>query len=218
MTAEEKRERLLKRLLPGLAITVLYFVFISGIMADKMKKAESDYKKLMMSGISKSAVPEVLAQQQQVQQQLTQVQKNVSELQEKLKKMAGFLSNSVNSSNIAMAEVTGILDNHQIKLRKDEKSQLSETQLSPALKEVWQSLKPPKNEDAKKVAVPNKPLDSVISTHHLWLKGSYQNMYQALKAIAEPKLQTLTVSLTMKMPETDDDNSGEMEWELILWM
>ena len=29
MTAEEKRERMLKRLLPALIITVIYFVFVS---------------------------------------------------------------------------------------------------------------------------------------------------------------------------------------------
>lgn len=227
MTAEEKREQLLKRVLPGLAITVLYFVFASGMISEKMKKAETDYKKLMMSGVSKDALPGILSQQQQTQQQLSELQKKVSELQEKLKKMAGFLSNSGNSTNAAMGEVTSILDKHQIKLRKDEKALFPEAQLSPALKEVWQAMRPPESDEKKisdkkppqnRATTPVKPESTSISVHHLWLKGSYIAMYKALTEIAQPKLQVLPVALTMQMPDVDPDNSGELEWELILWM
>lgn len=225
MTAEEKREQLLKRILPGLAITIVYFVFASGMIAEKMKKAETEYKTLMMSGVSKDALPGVLNQQQQTQQKQADLQKKVSELQGKLKKMAGFLANSGASTNATMAEVTTILDNHRIKLRKDEKAQLQEAQLSPALKEVWQAMKPPAADDKKPAekksadtTTTTKTKDPIISVHHLWLKGSYNNMYQALTALAQPKLQVLPVELTMQMPDIDPDNSGEQEWELILWM
>jgi hypothetical protein len=222
MTAEEKRELLLKRALPGLAVIVLYFVFVSSMMAEKMKKAETDYKNLMMSGVSKEALPSISSQQAQTQQQLTEVQKKVTELQTQFKKMAGFLSNSDNSTNATMAKVSRIFDDFQIKQSKDEKAVFSEAQLNPSLKEVWQAIKPTEAEgkktpDNKPVAV-KKPEDSMISVHHLWLKGSYTNMYQALTAIAAPTLQVLPISLTMLMPEVDVDNSGEMEWELILWM
>lgn len=218
MLSEEKRERLLKRILPGLAITILYFVFISNILTEKMKKAETEYKNLMMSGVSKDALPGVVSQQQQTQQQLAELQKKVTELQTKFKKMAGFLSNTGNSTNVAMVEVTGILQQSQVKLRKDAKEQFPEAQLSPALKEVWQGIKPP--EPGKKTP-PQKqanPGNSGIAVHRLSLKASYRGMYQALTALAEPKLQVLPVALTMQMPEVDTDNSGELEWELILWM
>jgi hypothetical protein len=223
MTAEEKREQLLKRILPGLAITIIYFVFVNNMLTEKMKKAETDYKNLILSGISKEALPGALSQQQQTQQQFDEVQKKVTELQENLKKMVGFLSSSGSSSNAAMGEVTSILDKYQVKLRKDEKAQFPEAQLSPALKEVWQAMKP-----ADPAAVPKSPTapapppapaeTTAISVHHLWLKGSYISMYKALTAIAQPKLQVLPISLTMQMPEVDSDNSGELEWELILWM
>ena len=223
MTAEEKREQLLKRALPGLAITVIYFVFVSGMMAEKMKKAETDYKTLVSSGASKDALPSVASEQAQTQQKLTEAQKKVTELQTQFKKMAGFLSNSGNSSNAVMAKLAEILDDNQVKIRKDEKSELLEAQLSLALKEVWQGIKPSETADKKTPATPpattrQNPASSAISVHHLWLKGSYRGMYRALTALAEPKLQVLPVTLTMQMPEVDTDNSGELEWELILWM
>lgn len=224
MTAEEKREQLLKRVLPGLAITILYFVFVSNILTEKMKKAETEYKTLSSSGVSKDALPGVMSQQQQTQQQLSELQKKVDNLQGELKSMAGFLANTGNSTNAAMRDVSKILQQFQVKLRKDEKEQFPEAQLSPALKEVWQAMKPPETTDKNKSGkntgdnASKKATDSAISVHHLWLKGSYPAMYQALTALTEPKLQVLPVALTMQMPEVDSDSSGEMEWELILWM
>ncbi len=51
MTAEQKRERLLKRMLPALAITVIYFVFLSHIMVEQKTKAEESFNQLNMQGI-----------------------------------------------------------------------------------------------------------------------------------------------------------------------
>lgn len=222
MTDEEKREQMLKRVLPGLAITIIYFVFASGIISEKMKKAETDYKNLASAGASKEILPGIMAQQGQVQQQLGGIEKKVAELQEQFKKMAGFLSNSGASTNTTMAKITTILDDAQVRLRKDEKAEFQESQLSPALKEIWQAIKPKESATPPPAATPASPTDKpkvgVISVHHLWLKGGYKNMYQALNAIASPSLQVLPISLTMVMPEVDLENSGELEWELILWM
>lgn len=218
MTDEEKREQMLKRVLPGLAITIIYFVFASGIISEKMKKAETDYKNLATTGGSKEALPGIMAQQGQVQQQLGGIEKKVAQLQEQFKKMAGFLSNSGASTNSTMAKITNILDDAQVRLRKDEKAEFQEAQLSPALKEIWQAIKPTEPVTPPPATPTDKPKVGVISVHHLWLKGGYKNMYQALNAIASPSLQVLPISLTMVMPEVDLDNSGEMEWELILWM
>ncbi|NTW44212.1 MAG: hypothetical protein HGB14_07205 [Anaerolineaceae bacterium] len=194
------------------------------MMAEKMKKAETDYKTIVSSGVSKDAVPNIGSQQAQTQQQLTEIEKKVTEAQAQMKNLAGFLSNSGGSTNAAMAEVAKILDQHQVRRSKDEKADFPEAQLSPALKEVWQSLKPSESADKKPpdaaapVATPENSASAMISVHHLWLKGSYNGMYQALTAIAERKLQALPVALTMRMPEVDNNNSGELEWELILWM
>ena len=38
MTAEEKREQILKRALPALFITIIYFIFISDIMGEQAAK------------------------------------------------------------------------------------------------------------------------------------------------------------------------------------
>jgi hypothetical protein len=225
MTAEEKREQLLKRALPGLAITIIYFVFVSGMVSEKMKKAETDYKNLMSSGVSKDALPSVVNEQSQTQQRLTETQKKVTDLQSQFNKMAGFLSTNSNSTNAVMAKLAKVFEENQVRIRKDEKSELSEAKLSPALKEIWQSIKPvaedKKSTDKKKPAdkvAAKKPTDTVISVRHLWLKGSYPDMYKALMALTEQKLQILPVALTMQMPASDTDNATDMDWELILWM
>lgn len=218
ITAEEKREQLLKRALPGLAITVIYFVFVSGILAEKMKKAETAYKNLIMSGVSKDALPSISSQQAQTQQNLIEVEKKVSELQAEFKKTAGFLSHSGDSTNATMTKISGIFDDFQIKQSKDEKTTFPEAQLSPALQEVWQAIKPAESKDKQPADAAKKPENATISVHHLKLKAGYKNMYRALNAIAEPSLLVLPISLTLSMPEVDIDNSGELEWELILWM
>ena len=215
MTAEEQREQLLKRILPGLAITIIYFVFISGLLSEKMTKAEEQYQNLIKSGVSKEGMSNVLAQQSQTQRQLSTLQAENKKYSDKLKELAGFLSNE-GSSNTTATELAKILADNDIKTQQEERKTIDENQLNTALREMWQLLKPA--EDPKKTTPADKKPQQEIHVQHLVLKGSYQQLYQAMKTIADSDLQALPVSFTMRMPETDDTQSGELEWELILWM
>ena len=98
MTPEEKRERLLKRILPCMAITIIYFIFISGTLSEKMTKAETDYTNLMRKGISAASLPGVMKQQGQAQTQISALEKKHNEFKQQLKDLAGFLSNSTPSN------------------------------------------------------------------------------------------------------------------------
>jgi hypothetical protein len=153
---EEKREQLLKRILPGLVIVVIYFVFVSGIVGEKMKKAETDYKNLSSSGVSKEALPSAINQQQQSQQHLSELEQKVSKNKAELKKLAGFLAHA-ESTNATSTLLSTILAKQQLKVRHDERETLKPEQLSPALKEVWQQLTP-STADEKKTPPPQRNL------------------------------------------------------------
>ena len=207
MTAEEKREQLLKRVLPALAITIIYFVFVNGIFSEKMEKAETKYQGLVRSGASPAAMTNILRQQSQLQQQLLKLRNEVKKHQGDLDKLAGFLANN-SASNASTALLSKILASNAIRVQTEAREPFEEEKLPAALKEVWKGLKP----------VGKKASGAGIYVQHLWLTSRYQNMYQALNTIATGDLKALPVSLTMQTPKTEAEYNGELNWELILWM
>ena len=212
MTAEEKRERLLKRILPCMGITIIYFIFISGTLSEKMTKAEDDYTKLIRRGISTSSIPSVIKQQGQTQIQIDGLEKKHNELKDRLKDLAGFLSNSA-PSNESSTLLSNILASNQIRVKNEQREFFPETALSPALKEVWQWLKPTpiKKETTEKIS-------SNIYVQHLSLSSSYQNMYLAMAAIAKGQLKAVPVSFSMKASTDENATADTLDWELLLWM
>ncbi|MCK5190759.1 MAG: hypothetical protein KAR12_11960 [Methylococcales bacterium] len=212
MTAEEKRERLLKRILPGMAITIIYFIFISGTLSEKMTKAEDNYTRLMRKGISTASVPGVIKQQSQTQIQISALEKQHNEFKQKLKDLAGFLSNTT-PSNETSTLLSSILANNTIRVKNEQRESFSEDALSPALKEVWQWLKPEAVESET-----NEEKVTDIYVQRLLLSGSYQNMYSAMATIAKGGLKAVPVSFSMKAAEDETITTGDLDWELLLWM
>lgn len=213
MTPEQKREQLLKRILPGMAITVIYFVFISGIMAEKMHKAEENYQNMLRKGVSAASLPGVMSQSGQLQQQITDLKRQQNDYREKLKALAGFLSNET-PSNDSTESLSAMLDNNGIRVLEEKRESYPEAELDASLKEVWHWLKPPASAETD----PKATGESSVSVEHLWLRGSYQSMYGAMAAIAASELKAVPVVITMHTPEEDNGTPGELEWELILWM
>ena len=212
MTAEEKRERLLKRILPGMAITIIYFIFISGTLSEKMTKAEDNYTRLMRKGISTASVPGVIKQQSQTQIQISALEKQHNEFKQKLKDLAGFLSNTT-PSNETSTLLSSILANNTIRVKNEQRESFPEDALSPALKEVWQWLKPEAVESET-----NEEKVTDIYVQRLLLSGSYQNMYSAMATIAKGGLKAVPVSFSMKAAEDETITTGDLDWELLLWM
>ncbi|NOR70636.1 MAG: hypothetical protein GQ532_13245 [Methylomarinum sp.] len=211
MTPEEqKRERLLKRVLPAMAITIIYFIFISGMLSEKMTKAEEDYLGLLRKGVSAAAVPGVVKQQTQARSQISALEKQHAEYKQKLKDLAGFLSNTT-PSNESSTLLAMILADNNIRVKNEQRESFAEDNLSPALKEVWQWLKPtpdPKNKDQA----------SDIFVQHLSLSGSYQNMYVAMATIAKGQLKAVPVSFSMNAAAGENSSTEDLDWELLLWM
>ena len=212
MTAEEKRERLLKRILPGMAITIIYFIFISGTLSEKMTKAEENHTGLMRKGISSASVPGVVKQQSQIQLQISDLEKQHKAFKQKLKDLAGFLSNTT-PSNETSTLLSSILANNTIRVKNEQRESFPEDALSPALKEVWQWLKPEAVESET-----NEEKVTDIYVQRLLLSGSYQNMYSAMATIAKGGLKAVPVSFSMKAAEDETITTGDLDWELLLWM
>ncbi len=208
---EEKRDRLLKRILPALGITVIYYVFISGMLADSQTEAETEQKNMLRKGITTTSLPNIIKSKNQTQRQISTLESQRNEYKQQLEKLAGFMSQTKpsNQSSIILAK---ILDSHQILIIKEQSMQISEDDLSPALKEVWLWLKPTPSESN------DKPVSAPINIQFLQLRGSYQNMYKAMQAIADGQLQGIPVSLTMPAPSQQQEQNDELNWELKLWM
>ena len=203
MTAEEKRERALKRALPALFITIIYFVFISNIMGEQAAKVKEEYDQLVRSGISPEALPELYKQQEAVGGTLRGLRAEQGKYAKQVKAMAGFVSND-SDTMLATTQLANILARHDLRVIKELREPFSSKQLPPSLAEVKDLLQ----ESVK--------AGDNIDVQHLWIQGRFQNMYQALLDMNEQNLVAVPVKFTMSILE--DDKPGELAWELVLWM
>jgi hypothetical protein len=118
MTAEEKREQILKRALPALFITIIYFIFISDIMGEQAAKAQEDYNNIMRRGISPAALPGVYKQQEQVRSKLATLRTEQAQYLNDIKSMAGFLSGAGDTTDAA-AQLANILAEHHLRVARE---------------------------------------------------------------------------------------------------
>ncbi|MDT8424695.1 MAG: hypothetical protein RQ733_01820, partial [Methyloprofundus sp.] len=118
MTAEEKREQILKRALPALFITIIYFIFISNIMGDQAAKAQDDYTALMRKGISPASLPGVYKQQEQARQQLTTLKAEQAEYLKTIKGMVGYLAGDADVTE-ATTLLANILAKHNLRVARE---------------------------------------------------------------------------------------------------
>ena len=207
MTAEEKREQQLKRILPALFITVIYYVFITDIVGEPAKKAEESFLALQAEGVSPEGVNAKIRRKSQIEQQIDGLQSKVNVFKKKLNKMAGFLG-SETASNESTAILSEILNQYQLRVIKEENKPYAVADMTPSLQEIEKLLK-----------TDGKTSDS-INTQHILLSGGYISMYQAMNAIANGRLKAIPVALDLLPPVegADEDSESLPQWELVLWM
>jgi hypothetical protein len=207
LSDEKQRERWLKRVLPGLAITIVYFVFVSGTLTDKANKAELDYKALRNKGIAEEGLKASQQQYSTLQSDLADLKKRDDEVQKGLSAKAGFLYGE-NSMNEAVGQIAQLIDNHQLRLIEAHvvgSKKLSELPRSYADLKKWLDLML-KNGDT-------------VHIHRFSFMGRYVNVYEMLKEMALSEITAMPVFLSMKNPETNDaGNVGLKVWTLDLWI
>jgi len=203
MTAEEKRERILKRALPAMFITIIYFVFVSDIMGEQRLKAQEEYDGLMRKGITPAALPGIYERQSKLSKELRALKEVQAKYVKEIKAMAGFLSGESDAMDSATL-LANILSKHHVRVVKEVSETFPENKLPVSLKEVRDLLK----ESLK--------AGKEINVQHLWLRGEFRNMHAALKEINEVKLAAIPVVFTLSVP--DDVEKFGLSWELVLWM
>ncbi len=206
MTPEEKRDQLLKRVLPALGICVIYFVFISGFIKEKVEKAEKEYTELRRKGVSTASLPALKTQLSRAREEKARLQKKVDGYRQQLKGMAGFLSGGPNNQSAAL--LSEILARNGILVLEEKREHFPVAQLPRSVRELRKWLQTSKK----------KAPDS-IDVQHLWLLGRYPDMYQATLEMAKRKFPAIPVKLSMiyadeEVRRADDDQ----KWELVLWM
>ncbi len=203
MTREEKREQILKRALPALFITIIYFIFISHIMGDQAKKVQEEYVSLIRKGISPAAVPGLYRQTEQVRGQLATLQAKQAKYVTQIESMAGFLAGKADTTE-ASKVLANLLAKHHLRVTKE----LSETFL---VKDLPASLA-----EVRTLLQASLQSGENISVQHLWLQGRFQSMYAALAEMNEAQLAVIPVLFTLSIPE--DAQEGDLLWEFVLWM
>lgn len=204
---EKQREQWLKRILPALVVTVIYFVFISKTLVDKADKAESAYRAMVMKGISEAALPGLQQQTSAVQQALATLTQQHDELQASLAAKAGFLYGS-NDMNEAVSKIAILMQRHRLRI-SEEKS------LGPKkLAELPQAFA-----DLKKWLGDMLKAGDEVHVHRITFIGGYVDVYEALAEMAASDIKALPLYLSMKNPdENRSEDTGLKAWTLDLWM
>ncbi len=219
MTPEEqKRDRLLKRVLPAMTILVIYFVFISGWLGESRDAAEQSFQRLRAKGINPNSVSGTITEQSKVQSKINQLKKKHKDLKARMSDMAGFLSNEFLSTE-STGQLSDILASNQLQVINEKSQIMSEEEMTLALKDVWNWVKPMdenKTQDDK-----NKKDYSEVSVQIISVYGRYSDVYNALNQIAADELDAVPVKVTMSLPqehESEQVASDLLKWELVLWM
>ena len=206
--ADEKlREQWLKRILPALAITVIYFVFISSTLTEKATKAEDTYSLMMGKGISEAVIPGMEQQNSRLQDELIRLRKKDQELQAGLSAKAGFLYGE-NDMNEAISRLADLMQLHHLRVT-DEKplgdKKIAELPKSYADLGTWLSSM--------------LQMGETVRVHQIKFIGGYIDTYEALKELASGNVGAIPLSLDMQDPTASQDKQiGLKAWTLNLWI
>lgn len=204
MTAEEKRERQLKRILPGLAIIVVYFSFLSRWVTQGEEKAKADIKALQSRGIAVNAMPAMLQQEQQLDADIRRLSAQKAEFGKRLQEQAGFLSDPGYGSQLS-DRVSSLLAKHHLRETGDDKlggKPSGEKEIAPAVRDVAQHMPQ---------AVGKKTSPTVWQVN---FTGAYADVYRMLAELQAEKSAVIPVALSMK--PAPEDRMG-MSWSLSMW-
>jgi hypothetical protein len=201
MTAEEKRERLLRRILPGMVIAVLYFVFLSHWVTKGVVKAKADRQALNSRGIAPEALPAVAREQKQIDAEIQKLAVQKAEFGKQVNAYAGFLFDPAYASHLNDRLATLLAAHHLREVGSD---------IPPDNKEVSRSILDVYNLIGE---APGKK--SRISIWRVSFTGSYLDVYRLLMDLQAQTPAVIPAALTMK--PAPDDRMG-MAWSLSFWV
>jgi hypothetical protein len=217
MTPEQQREQWLKRILPALAVLVVYFVIISGFLTEKSKKAEEQYTGMVLKGIDPAALPGIEQQQREITEAVAKLEAEDKAVRSALKANSSFLSRT-ESVNDTIKQITDILAKNKLQVQDLKHNDKPEIETLPkSLRDTQGWLKEiSAGASAPAVAgTSNKDLN-IWTIRYI---GTYLDNYRALSALAGSDTKALPISLTMQAYKTNtESNTGKQEWVLTLWL
>lgn len=225
MTPEQQREQWLKRMLPALGVLVVYFVIISGFVTSKTKKAEDEYKALVSKGIDTSMLPIKQQEQTKLKEELAKLTAEEKSLRDTLMANSGFLAGKA-TQNDTLDKISVIFANNSLQVLEEKRiDKVSLASLSKSFIELQKYLNELSPAPVPAVPVPvttavPAAATSTVNLQTIHYYGSYNDNYRALSALLTSNIKVLPVSLTMQVPKSNNDStvSGQLEWNLMLWL
>ena len=232
MTPEQQREQWLKRVLPALAVLVVYFAIISGFVTEKSKKAVEQYQSMKGKGIDAATLPGIGQQHQGIRTEIANLETESKAAQVALQAKSGFLSRS-GSVNDTIERIGLILADNSLQVLEEKRNDKPGKETLPkSISDTQRRLKDIASVEAAvdaktpvppalKTAVPadNTVNDKDLNIWTIRYVGTYLDNYRALSSLADSDTRALPVSLKMQAyKSTNDSDAGKQEWLLTLWL
>ena len=195
------RERLLKRVLPMLAILVIYFVFFSSKISGAVMKVQTELTTLKSSGSLPEAIPALRAQSDTLNAETRKLEQQQTAMDDEFSKLTEFLKRP-DYANQVSTRLAIVLENHHVFVLEDKlDSAAGKDSMPKSLREIrdW---------------VISHGGGVGASARRLRLRGAYVDVYGALYDLSRDNLTIVPIALNMTAP----DNGGELEWILEIWI
>jgi hypothetical protein len=228
MTPEQQREQWLKRLLPALAILVIYFSIVSNFITSKTKKAREDYQTLIDKGIDEAMLPIKQQEMAVIREELSKLEADEKRIRDELSGVSGFLSGK-GTQNDTLDKLSVIFKNNSLQVLEEKRSdKVDLSTLSKSFVELQKNLTvlaptpvaTPTPAPAPVQETPTAPATATVNLQTIHYYGSYRDNYHALNELLTSQIKILPVSLTMQAPKTNNGSpvAGQLEWNLMLWL
>ncbi len=200
MTADEKRERQLKRIIPGLAIMVVYFSLLNHWVTQGTEKAEKARQGFFDRGVRLAANQALVRQRGQLDAEIQRLTAKKAEFGKQLNKNAEFLSDPIYASRLS-DRIASLLAKYRLReTGSDNPSDGKDT--ARAIQDVAGFMAPS----------PDKIVRPII--WRVNFTGFYADVYRMLDELGAGKPAAIPVSFSMK--PAPEDRMG-MAWSLSFW-
>jgi len=197
---EEKRERLLKRILPALLVLVVYFTFVSGWIGGRAEEAEKEVETIMSRGIAPEALPGIRAQQVQLDEEVKRLKSRQEEFNRMVQERTGLAGHAGYASQVS-GRVSLLLERY-------------------GLREGGNAVEEPGRNLPKTYRDISQRLKNGKDAHWQLLRvdfaGDYLAVHRFFEALAKDETAALLpVSWAMHPP---GDESPDLKWSLWMWL
>ncbi len=217
MTPEQKREQWLKRILPALAVLVVYFAIISGFVTAKSSEAKTQFMALKQQGIDEAALPGIGQEQRKIKDELAKLEQENKAIHEKLAASSSFLSQP-ESANVTVEKISVVLADNNLQVLEEKRNGKADAGTLPkSLRDTQDWLNAILAPDTGKKTQSATP-GAAAKDLNIWTIryiGNYLDNYRALAALLDSGTKALPVSLTMRAYRAD---ASKQEWILTLWL